>query len=126
MVFTCTHCDTRNQRRLSRQAYTQGVVLVRCDGCRKLHLFADHLGWFGDQRQTIEDIMREKGMAVTKVQGVGVVAAEAGDKGPVLELEAEGGGQGDEDVSVADHDGVVEIVKGGGTREAKAGSEAHG
>ncbi len=62
--FTCGPCSHRNLKSMNPQAYRHGVVLIRCDGCKKLHLFADHLGWFGDERMTIEDIMKEKGMKV--------------------------------------------------------------
>lgn len=65
-VYTCKVCETRSAKSISRQAYTEGVVLVKCDGCKKLHLFADHLGWFKDTSSTIEDIMREKGLTVTR------------------------------------------------------------
>lgn len=65
-VYTCKVCETRSAKSISRQAYTEGVVLIRCDGCQKLHLFADHLGWFDDARLDIEDIMREKGMTVSR------------------------------------------------------------
>lgn len=65
-VYTCKVCETRSAKSISRQAYTEGVVLVRCDGCQKLHLFADHLGWFDDARLNIEDIMHEKGMTVSR------------------------------------------------------------
>lgn len=27
---------------------------VRCPGCQKYHLIADHLGWFGDKGWTVE------------------------------------------------------------------------
>ena len=121
-VFTCTHCDTRSQHRLSRQAYQHGVVLVRCPGehCGKLHLMADHLGWFDKKGETIEDIMREKGMTVGR--GVLDVAGEAHGSGESGEAEVvgaglagaltEGGGSGDgvEGLAVHEHDGVVEIV----------------
>lgn len=66
-AFTCTHCETRSTRRISRQAYSEGVVLARCGGCKQLHLLADHLGWFSDRRETIEDIMRDKGVNVQRV-----------------------------------------------------------
>uniref|UniRef100_A0A0A9ZIJ5 DNL-type zinc finger protein n=1 Tax=Lygus hesperus TaxID=30085 RepID=A0A0A9ZIJ5_LYGHE len=49
---------------MSNRSYTEGVVILRCDGCKSLHLLADHLGWFGDQRCTIEDIMHEKNESV--------------------------------------------------------------
>ena len=107
VVFTCTACNTRSQRRLSRQAYTEGVVLVRCSGCQQLHLFADHLGWFSDKRETIEHIMREKGLEVTRVTATDGNTAEAADA-PVLSVSA---GAGAEGVRVSEHDGLVEIVK---------------
>ena len=88
------------------------MVLVRCPGaqCGKLHLMADHLGWFDRKGETIEDIMREKGMTV----GRGVV-----------DLGGSGGGGGSESggvsgasyeaaetegLAVHEHDGVVEIL----------------
>ena len=133
-VFTCTHCDTRSQHRLSRQAYQHGVVLVRCPGerCGKLHLMADHLGWFDNKGETIEDIMREKGMAV----GRGVLDAagrerasedgEEAEEGGARELAAltAGGepGGGVEGLAVHEHDGVVEVVPS--TMEAAAATES--
>lgn len=64
VLYTCKVCETRAAKSVSRQAYTAGVVLLRCDGCQKLHLFADHLGWFDDERVDIESIMAEKGLKV--------------------------------------------------------------
>ncbi|GFH25235.1 DNL-type domain-containing protein, partial [Haematococcus lacustris] len=49
MAFTCTHCSTRSIKTFSRQSYETGVVVVRCPGCEKQHLIADHLGWFGQK-----------------------------------------------------------------------------
>ena len=52
----------------------KGVVIIKCDGCKKNHLIADHLGWFDSQKPpgTIEDIMREKGETVERLD----IAAE--------------------------------------------------
>ena len=67
MFFTCKVCNTRSGKTFSKHSYHSGVVLIRCDGCHKLHLVADHLGWFRDKGVTIEDIMREKGENVVKL-----------------------------------------------------------
>ena len=64
VLYTCKVCETRSAKSVSRQAYTEGVVLLKCDGCTKLHLFADHLGWFDDAAVDIESIMAEKGLTV--------------------------------------------------------------
>jgi mitochondrial protein import protein ZIM17 len=60
IVFTCTKCDTRSAKTFSRHSYEKGIVLIRCPGCKKLHLIADHLGWFGDNFK-IEDLAAEIG-----------------------------------------------------------------
>lgn len=61
MAFTCNKCETKQARTFSKDSYTKGVVLLRCGGCDNLHLIADNLGWFRDQKTNIEDLMKEKG-----------------------------------------------------------------
>lgn len=61
MAFTCGKCETKQARTFSKDSYDRGVVLLRCGGCNNLHLIADNLGWFKDQKTNIQDIMREKG-----------------------------------------------------------------
>jgi len=63
MVFTCTVCETRAAKTMSRQSYEKGVVLVRCPGCQNLHLIADRYGWFGEPG-SIEDYLAERGEEV--------------------------------------------------------------
>lgn len=60
IMFTCKKCDTKQSKFFTKNAYHQGVVLVRCDGCQAFHLIADNLDWFGDGKTNIEKIMREK------------------------------------------------------------------
>ncbi len=69
IAFTCDNCSNRLVKTMSKKSYTQGVVLVRCDGCKANHLIADHLGWFDEHGVTIEDIMKEKGESVMKASG---------------------------------------------------------
>ncbi|OBZ87825.1 Uncharacterized protein C24H6.02c [Choanephora cucurbitarum] len=65
--FTCTVCEERSHHTMSKHAYTKGVVLIQCPGCKNRHLIADNLGWFKDSRTTVEDLVKEKGEAIRKV-----------------------------------------------------------
>ena len=65
MMFTCGVCETRAAKGFSRQAYENGVVIVRCPGCQSQHLVADYHGWFGD-KGTVEDFLRERGEGVAR------------------------------------------------------------
>lgn len=89
---------------------------------------ADHLGWFDKRGETIEDIMREKGMTVGRgvvdfsgsgsgngssdegsgsgvgVTGGGVLDEGSGSMGELSETAASAG------LAVHEHEGVVEIL----------------
>ena len=74
---------------MSKKSYEKGVVLIRCDGCDNLHLIADNLGWFRDEKINIVDILREKEEEVRTLSGVdlldvtdlGLFEEAAGEKG---------------------------------------------
>lgn len=68
MMFTCTVCETRSTRAFTKKAYNEGVVLIRCESCDNLHLIADNLGWFNDDKSNIETIMEEKGEKVHTIK----------------------------------------------------------
>lgn len=67
LVYTCKVCQTRNSNMISKLSYKQGVIIVKCAGCDNNHLIADNLGWFKDQKTNIEDLMKEKGEDVRRV-----------------------------------------------------------
>mmetsp|Transcript_2370 Transcript_2370/g.7844 ORF Transcript_2370/g.7844 Transcript_2370/m.7844 type:complete len:171 (+) Transcript_2370:2-514(+) len=70
--FTCDHArcdqeadaDRTSTKLISQQAYTEGIVLVKCH-CDKLHLIADRLGWFGEEGD-VEELLRAKGEHVVR------------------------------------------------------------
>lgn len=64
MVYTCSVCETRSAKTISKHAYYKGVVLVRCPGCENLHLIADRLGWFEDDAMDVESLLKQKGEKV--------------------------------------------------------------
>jgi len=61
IVFTCGVCETRVARSMTKQAYNEGVVLMKCPGCQNIHLIADNLDWFCDGKINVEDILSKKG-----------------------------------------------------------------
>ena len=67
MVYTCSVCETRAAKMISKQAYHHGTVLIRCPGCQNLHLIADHLGQFEERGWNVEDFLAEHGEKVTRV-----------------------------------------------------------
>jgi hypothetical protein len=67
IVFTCTVCDTRSAKQFTEQAYTNGVVLVRCPGCENLHLIADRLGYFQEEDWDLESLVQQKGEKVRTI-----------------------------------------------------------
>lgn len=42
-------------------------MLIRCDKCKSLHLIADNLGWFDDNKINIESILKEKLENIIKI-----------------------------------------------------------
>ncbi|CAD2107055.1 Hsp70-escort protein 1, putative DNL-type zinc finger protein, putative [Plasmodium vinckei] len=66
LMFTCKICEKKSAKKFSKQAYNNGVVIIRCPQCNNLHLISDQLGWFQDGKTNIEQIIQEKGEKVIK------------------------------------------------------------
>jgi protein import protein ZIM17 len=65
MMFTCKVCDTRSAKTMTRDTYDNGIVIVRCPRCQKLHLIADRLWWFGEPGSG-KDFLAQQGVDVRK------------------------------------------------------------
>lgn len=59
-MFTCNVCQERAIRSFTKNAYENGVVLIKCQGCQNVHLIADNLGWFEDEPTNIEKLANVK------------------------------------------------------------------
>ncbi|KAI2614026.1 DNL zinc finger-domain-containing protein [Hypoxylon fragiforme] len=66
LTFTCVPCGDRSTHVVSKQGYHKGSVLITCPSCRNRHIISDHLGIFGNQHITVEDLMRDKGQLVKR------------------------------------------------------------
>jgi hypothetical protein len=64
LSFRCDQCNTQSIRSFTKHAYHKGIVLVKCNGCKGIHLVADNLGWFQDETTNLETMYQDK---VTKV-----------------------------------------------------------
>jgi hypothetical protein len=53
-------CQKRSSETFTKQAYHHGTVIIRCEGCRNLHLIADHLKIVSETRVELEDILMGK------------------------------------------------------------------
>lgn len=61
IMYTCKVCNTRSAKKISKQAYHHGVVVVRCAGCQNLHLIADRLSVFEDDSWDIQKHLESLG-----------------------------------------------------------------
>jgi len=67
MFYTCKVCETRSVKKISKQAYHHGCVLVRCPSCKNLHLIADHKNVFEDGDWDIQKYLESRGETVKVV-----------------------------------------------------------
>jgi protein import protein ZIM17 len=91
ITFTCKPCGHRSQHRMSKQGYHRGTVLIQCPGCQSRHVMSDHLGVFFDKKTTLEDLLQEKGQALTHGHTDGNL--EFWDDGSVKSFNSEGNNQ---------------------------------
>ncbi|KAJ5779075.1 hypothetical protein N7457_006795 [Penicillium paradoxum] len=88
IVFTCKPCGHRSAHRMSKQGYHRGTVLIQCPSCQSRHVMSDHLGVFFDKKTTLEDLLKEKGQALTHGHTDGNL--EFWDDGTVKSYDLEG------------------------------------
>lgn len=106
LQYTCNVCETRNTHKVSRLAYTKGVVITVCKGCMSKHLIADNLGWskhWGDSgfdgMANIEEYMDDIG----KGHEVNRVSKDVFDLEQVLDL-----GENNQKTLISDEDNTFQ------------------
>jgi len=75
--FKCGKCKTHNTHVFLKKSYEQGEVIVRCPGCKHLHLMADNKGWFGEAKN-VEEILKAQGKPVRRMSANQVLEATTG------------------------------------------------
>ncbi|CAD7961309.1 unnamed protein product [Amoebophrya sp. A120] len=89
LAYTCDVCKHREAKKISKNSYHNGIVIVTCSNCKNRHLIADNLNWFGDQKQNVEDFMRDKGEVFLSSE---VITQAVNKKNAAAGASAAGGG----------------------------------
>ena len=70
IVYTCKVCEVRSAKKISKQAYHNGCVVVRCPKCQNLHLIADNLGIFEEKGWNIEKHLDDKSFKAVNIDNL--------------------------------------------------------